>query len=121
MRLLAAAALAATMAFAPALGSAQGKQDFTLINKTGFTLDEVYVSASNTDDWEEDVLGRDTLANGQRVEISFPRGEKACMHDLKVVYDDGEEAEWDGLNLCEVSTVAISYNRKTGETWAEYD
>lgn len=117
----AAAAAAALMLAAPAGVLAQARQAFTLHNKTGYTISEVYVSPSATADWEEDVLGWDVLTHGQRVEIDFERGEKACVWDLKVVYDDGEEAEWDGFNLCEVSTVAIGYNRKSGETWAEYD
>ena len=117
----AAAAAAALMLAAPAGVLAQAKQAFTLHNKTGYTIEQVYVSPTTTDDWEEDILGSDVLNNGQRVEIDFERSEKSCVWDLKVVYDDGEEAEWDGFNLCEVSIVAISYNRKTGETSAEYD
>ena len=118
MRLAIGALLAATMLL-PVAAGAQGRQDFTIHNKTGYTISEVYVSASKTNDWEEDVLGRDVLNNGERVEISFPRGEKACKHDLKVVYDDGEEAEWEGFDLCEVSTIGLRYNRNTGDTWAD--
>ena len=118
MKIAIAALLAASM-LAPAAAGAQGKQDFTLHNKTGYVISEVYVSAHSTNDWEEDILGRDVLGNGERVEISFPRGEKACMHDLKVVYDDGEEAEWEGFDLCSVSTIGLRYNRKTGDTWAD--
>ena len=116
--------LGALLAFAmlsPVAASAQGKQDFVLLNNTGYTISEVYVSASRTDDWEEDVLGRDVLANGERVEISFPRGESACKHDLKVVYDDGEEAEWSGFDLCETSVIGLRYDRRTGRTWADED
>jgi len=118
MKIAIAALLAASM-LAPAAAGAQGKQDFTLRNNTGYTISEVYVSSSKTNDWEEDVLGRDVLENGERVDISFPRKEKACKHDLKVVYEDGEEAEWEGFDLCQVSTIGLRYNRKTGDTWAD--
>lgn len=51
------------------LGSASvalaGKQDFTLENQTGYQIEQVYVSSVNTDDWEEDVLGRRYLSDGQ--------------------------------------------------------
>lgn len=100
---------------------AQGKQNFTLVNQTGYTIDQVYVSPSKSDSWDEDVMEMDVLPNNTEVDINFSRKEKACMWDLKVVYDDGETAEWDGINLCEISTIAISYNRKTGETWATYE
>ena len=100
---------------------AQGKQNFTLKNRTGYTISEVYVSPSKVSSWEEDVLGRDELAHGEEFEISFSRSEKSCIWDLKVVYDDGEPAEWSNFNLCEVSTIKIFYDRKRDTTWAEYD
>lgn len=105
----------------PAVSAAQGKQDFTLINNTGYTINEVYVSPTSANDWEEDVLGRDTLDNRQKVDIHFTRADKTCKWDLKVVYDDGEEAEWEAFDLCTVSSIAIKYDRKSGETSAEYE
>ena len=100
---------------------AQSPQDFTLVNRTGYTIDQVYVSPVKASDWQEDVLGQDQLENGQRVNITFPKRARTCNWDLKVVYDDNETAEWSGFNLCEVSRVTIKYNRRTGETSAEYE
>ena len=97
---------------------AAGKQDFTLVNKTGYTIDQVYVSPAKSKDWEEDVLGKDQLANGDSWHIRFHRSETTCNWDLKVVYDDGEEAVWEKLNLCEIEKVTIRWNKKTGETTA---
>lgn len=116
---LSAAAALAVGLFASS--ATAGDQDFTLINQTGYVIKEVYVSAAAADDWEEDVLGVDVLGNGVRTKISFPRDANACMWDLKVVYEDDETAEWNGFNLCEVSVIAIKYNRGTGETSAEYE
>ena len=112
-------ALAALLATTSAL--AQGKQDFTLVNRTGYTIEQVYVAPTKSDEWEEDVLGRDVLSDGETVDISFSRKDKTCKWDVRVVYDDGEEAEWYGFDLCEVSKIKIRYNRKSGETWAEYE
>src|SRR3546814_1288763 len=39
----------------------QGKQDFTLINKTGYALSALYVSPNDEEDWQDDVLGKDIL------------------------------------------------------------
>ena len=116
MKRLFAAALLAGLVNAPA---AAGTQDFTILNNTGYPIERVYVSASAKDDWEEDVLGRDTLPAGERTKIRFSRDEDSCLWDLKVVYEDEESAEWQGINLCKVSVVALSYDRKTGETSAE--
>ena len=115
--LMMAAPLCAALILAPAVAAA-GDQDFTLRNRTGYTIDQVYVSAVNTDSWEEDVLGRDTLANGEAAEIEFARSEDACRWDLKLVYDDGETAEWGNLDLCATSEIGLHYDHSSGKTWA---
>jgi hypothetical protein len=98
---------------------AAGKQDFTLINKTGYQINKVYVSPNSSDDWEEDVLGQDVLDDGESVHIRFQRNTSECKYDLKVVYsDDGSSAIWQGFNLCEISKVTIHYNRKNDTTSA---
>jgi hypothetical protein len=97
-----------------------GQQDFTLENRTGYAISEVYVSPSNTTDWEEDVMGTDVLGDGEQVEIQFSRDTDACAYDLKVTYSDGEEAVWNGFDLCTVSSIRIFYDAKSGETSAEY-
>lgn len=115
---LSAAALSACLVAAPV---AAGEQDFVLLNRTGYTIEQVYVSPSAKRSWEEDVLGDDVLVDGARTTIRFSRAEDACLWDLKAVYDDGETAEWQGFNLCEVSVIAVSYDEDTGRTTAEYE
>ncbi|HEX8748389.1 MAG TPA: hypothetical protein VF717_14530 [Pyrinomonadaceae bacterium] len=113
LALLAVSALFSSAAFA------QGKQDFTLVNKTGVEIHELYVSPHSTDDWEEDVLGQDTLSNGDSVEITFPTREKAKMWDLKIVDGKGNSIEWENLNLLEISKVTLHY--KDGRAWADLE
>ncbi len=82
---------------------------------------EVYVAPATSDEWEEDVMGRDVLDNGETVEIEFPRREKSCVYDVKVVFEDSDEAEWHKFNLCKVSRITLFYNNKTRETTAEHE
>lgn len=100
---------------------AAGKQDFDLVNKTGYPIEEVYVAPSSSDDWQEDVLGEGILENGKTVHIRFNRATKTCKWDLMVVYSDRETAEWNEFDLCDTSKIIIKYNRKSGETSAEYE
>src|SRR5690348_3951173 len=60
-----------------------GDQDFTLVNKTGIEIYSVYISPSKAEDWEDDILGQDTLPTGESVHISFARNEKAAKWDLR--------------------------------------
>jgi hypothetical protein len=96
-----------------------GQQDFSLVNATGYEISELYVAPSQSDDWQEDVLGQDTLVDGQQANVSFSRDTDACQWDLKVVYsDDNSSAEWRGVDLCQLSTVTIKYDADSGETSA---
>jgi hypothetical protein len=109
----------ALIMFAISIGFlAAGKQDFTLVNDTGYTIDRVYVAPTRQTDWQEDILGKDVLEDGESQLITFDRSETTCSWDVKVVYDDGEEAIWIKLNLCEIEALTIHWNKKSGETTA---
>ena len=115
-------ALVAILALSTLFSSAafaQGKQDFTVVNQTGVEIHELYVSPHSADDWEEDVLGKDTLPNGESTEITFSAKEKAKMWDLKIVDSKGNSIEWENLNLLEISKVTLHY--KNGKAWADLE
>jgi hypothetical protein len=98
---------------------AEGKQDFTLVNQTGYRIDKVFVSPTASDDWESDVLGRDVLDDGESVDITFHRDTPGCKWDLKVVYaDDGSSAVWTGFDICSINKIHIHYNKSTDTTSA---
>ena len=103
------------------VAQAQGIQDFALVNATGYQISQVFVAPSKSDDWEEDVLGQDVLDDGETVNIHFAPKTRTCHYDLKVIYEDGDEAEWRRFDLCTVSRVTIHWNRKQGITWADYE
>ena len=123
-KIIASAGLALALVLGGLSGQAraEAKQDFTLINKTGYEIKEVYVSPNNSDDWEDDVLGKTVLEDGNKVEIKFHRSATGCKWDLKVVYtDDGSSAVWHGVDLCEISKITIKYNRSTDTTSASVE
>jgi hypothetical protein len=94
-----------------------GKQDFVLHNETGVEIHEVYVSPVTAGDWEEDVLGKDTLPDGESVKVTFDDRDKHSHWDLKVVDGKGNSIEWHDLNLIEISEVTLHY--KEGKAWAD--
>ena len=107
------AATTATSAVATATPAApaatQGAQDFTLVNATGVEIDKLYISPHGSDDWEEDILGQDTLPDGREVDIKFNRTEKAPLWDLRIEDDKENAIEWENLNLLEISKLTITY------------
>jgi hypothetical protein len=104
---------------AGASSSQAGAQDFTLVNETGVEIDKVFISPSDKDDWEEDILGKDTLPSGQSVDIKFHRDETAANWDLKVEDKQGNSIEWSDLNLLKISKVTLHYDQSTKKATAE--
>ena len=96
-----------------------GDQDFTLINKTGVEIAELYISPASVDDWGEDVLTVDTLPDGNSVDIHFSPAEEADFWDIKIVDGEGDSVEWPHLKLTEISTIKIYF--EDGEPMASYE
>jgi hypothetical protein len=109
--------VAAAFAVAAATPAYAGEQDFTLVNKTGVEIHKLYTAPHSSDDWEEDVLGEDTLANGESLDITFPKREKAAHWDLRVEDSKGNAITFENLNLKEISEVVLHY--KDGKAWAD--
>jgi ABC-type transport system substrate-binding protein len=114
-----ATAASPAAATTPGADTSQGKQDFTLINKTGVEIDKLFISPHSSNDWEEDILGRDTLPDGETVDIKFHRSEKAALWDLRIEDSKGNGIEWENLNLLEISKVTLFYENGKGRAVVE--
>ena len=94
--------------------------DFVLVNKTGLVIDELYISPASAEDWQEDVLGIDTLADGEKVKISFSGGESEKKWDIRIVDEDKDEVVWEGFDLSEIKKLTLFY-RKGGKPTAKIE
>ena len=90
-----------------------GDADFTLVNGTGYTIREVYISAANRNAWGSDRLGEGDLANNRSRLFKFSDSAN-CVQDIKVVFDDSDvSVTWEDLDLCEINKLTLRYNRAT--------
>jgi hypothetical protein len=96
-----------------------GKQDFTLVNQTGVEIDKLFISPHDVEDWQDDVLGQDTLPSGQSVDIKFHRKETAAMWDLRIEDKQGNSIEWENLNLLQINKVTLHYTGGKGTAEVE--
>ena len=106
MRIMAGVALLAATLFA-------GDQDFTLVNKTGFTISALYVAPTKDRHWGDDILGKDELDSGQSLDITFKGyGKKTCLFD--VMLKDEDDTEWivEEIDLCEIHNLTFSKKGK---------
>lgn len=114
-------ALAAACLVLVSLSAMASDADFRLKNKTGYQIDEVYVSRHSSSSWGKDIMGSDALDDGESVKITFPHGGSACKFDIKVRYHDGDTAEWDNVDLCEYETITLFWDAKNHTTRAVGD
>ncbi len=111
-----AAILASSVVAAPAFA---GDADFTLVNKTGYTIRSVYIAPAKSKTWGNDRLGDGVLDHGKQRLIKFSN-KAQCVQSINITFDDdGSEVEWDGFDLCELNKITLKYNRKTGDVSAD--
>ncbi len=91
-----------------------GAQDFTIENKTGFTISALYVAPAKDRDWGEDILGEDEMPSGKSLEITFKGyGDKVCRFD--VLLKDQNDQDWivEGVDLCEIHSLSFTKKGKS--------
>jgi hypothetical protein len=121
-KIIIAFSFAIATAFVGSAQAQEAKQDFRLVNKTGYEIKEVYVSPSKSSDWEEDILGDGVLDDSSGRDIHFHRSAKSCHWDLKVVYTvDSSSAVWNDIDLCSVEKITIHYDKDADKTTANFD
>lgn len=93
--------------------------DFKMINRTGYQIDEIYVSPHSSSKWGPDVLGKQSLGDSEFANITFPRNNDVCVFDIKVKYhDDDSTAEWSKIDLCSYSKITLYWDAKAQVTRA---
>lgn len=78
---------------------------FRLNNRSGQTINEVYVSSSEVSSWGQDRLGADVLPAGRTLTIRLPDGQ--CVNDIKVVFANGRALERMRVNTCNITDYNI--------------
>jgi uncharacterized protein (DUF2141 family) len=81
----------------PAPATAQGSRySLTLVNRTGYAIEQIYISPSDTNDWGSDQLGRRILVSGSSFTFTNIRpGE----YDIKFVDEDGDTCKLSHQNV----------------------
>ena len=83
---------------------------------------EAYLAPASSSDFDDDVLGKYQMEDGDSKKIHFSPKTKTCKWDLLVVYtEDQSKVVWRDIDLCKVEKITIFYNSKTDKTSAQFD
>jgi hypothetical protein len=93
--------------------------DFTLVNDTGVTIAELFVSPVKVKDWQENILDVDMLEDGEEAEVSFSRDEDTCVWDLMIKDTEGTSVTWKNIDLCEYAIITLHI--EDGKVWATFE
>ena len=96
-----------------------GVQDFTIVNKTGIEINQLYISPASTETWDKDILSVDTLLVGDECDILVSRDENAEVWDLMIVSPKGASVKWPGLRLNDFTKIILAIEK--GEPMAYYE
>jgi hypothetical protein len=88
---------------------ADSNKKVKIINETRHAMVQFHASRVGTSDWEEDILGRDTLSVGASVTVNFGTADY-CLYDFLGVFDDGDKVEKNRINVCEIDTFRFTEN-----------
>ncbi|MBX6376180.1 MAG: hypothetical protein IRZ13_18375 [Acetobacteraceae bacterium] len=105
-RFAAAFCLAAPLLAAGPAAAQSNDPSFNLVNRSGQTINEIYVSSANQDTWGRDWLGANVLPNGQAMPIRIAVGQD-CVNDIRVVYANGNAEERRRVNTCDLVEVVF--------------
>lgn len=98
--------------------SLAGSQDFTLINKTGIEIKELFISPHQSNEWEKVLPEEQSLPDGEKFEVVFEE-RKETYWDLMIINQDGHKFFWNKINLKEITRIILYYDGK--KVWAEID
>ncbi len=80
--------------------TAQEDRRVRIINRASSSIYHFYASNVDTDDWEEDILGRETIPPGRSRIVNIDDGTGHCYYDLKAILSDGRVATKRRFNVC---------------------
>ena len=86
-------------------------KSYTVENRTGRTIAEIYAVASDKDKLREFSLLKAPLEDGQSVSAEYDSDFR--KYDLTVVFDDGEVVFWDSVNHKKAERLVV-YKDGTG-------
>ena len=91
-----------------------GDQDFTITNNTGMALGSMYVAPeSDAKSWGSDLFRGKVLPAGNKVDITFSKGNTECEYAIAFKDSEGNEYEIHNVDLCTISELQLS---KSGDS-----
>jgi len=81
---------------------------FDLVNNSARAIKNFYTSPTETTNWEEDVLGEETIPPGQTDTVTISTDGDQCVYDMRFIMEDDAELVVNGIDVCTLSSYTLS-------------
>ena len=71
-----------------------GKQDFTLVNNSPYSIVGFWVAPAESDNWEENVLAGTPLRKGESIDIEFDNANNVTWWNFRIKDSGGKVWTW---------------------------
>ncbi|MFL6797489.1 MAG: hypothetical protein ACJ8F3_08775 [Xanthobacteraceae bacterium] len=102
---------------AASANAAEDQRNVNVINGTGYGIKFLGFNNPGDNDWSDNELGS-VLANGSSVYVKFNTEDEGCVWNFRIEWsEDGYPGViWRDVNLCEINTLTLRYNRANDTT-----
>ncbi len=101
--------LAAGISFFSAKESSAQTLTYQVINNTGFTLVDIFVSPAESNNWGSDILPNNLFENGSTVTVTIPEGfGETCIFDMKITDTEGNFVTFTNIDACKLVSLQIN-------------
>ena len=99
----------AGLSFFSAKNSSAQALTYEVINNTGVTLVDVFVTPAETDHWGNDILPNNLFENGMKINVTIPADYgTTCIFDMKITDAAGGHVIFKGIDACKLVTLQIN-------------
>jgi hypothetical protein len=122
MRAVLLAFFAAAVTLSASSSFAEDQRNVTVVNGTGYGIKFLGFNNPGDSDWSDNELPPSSvLPDGNSVYVKFNTEDKGCKWNCKIEWADPgyPGVVWHDLDLCQITTVTLKYNRNTDTTSAE--
>jgi predicted small lipoprotein YifL len=82
---------------------------YDVVNNTGVTLVDVFVSPAETDHWGKDILPNDLFENGSTIKVTIPPDYgTTCLFDMKITDAAGGHITFTNIDICKLVKLKIN-------------
>ena len=84
---------------------------FYIVNNTGVTLNNIYVSPAEGSNWGNDILPNDLFDDQTKVQVYIPADYgTTCLFDIKITDLAGNSVTFTNVDACKLHTLTIHWD-----------